>query len=269
MSAQGDVRALIRKRSHNLQNERYNLGKTKGDQMSGKMKLQFDFYEKNEFSIQLDGQWPPFDNKESELFIFAAFVLRQMHNIGSHIIMDALAGALIDNPEKLLAKNPTISNGLELLTRRQAYFLKASGMSDSDLGVEVINIIYNLKKNPLVEALDTYTLSPIPKLIEYKGDARRQFIFNMPGQRLDIKGFGFIGTLLGKDMGFYAFASSLALYRFLGEKHKNDSEYIARLYLAGEICAGIQYRNVVPVDQTVAGEYIVNMILGNIESARG
>jgi hypothetical protein len=232
---------------------------------SAGMRLIFDFYEKEKFSIRLDGQWPAFNEKESDLFIFTAFVLRQMYTIGNHIIMDALAGALIDSPENLLEKTPRLRSGIELLIRRQTYYLENQEVNDNDIGFLNINLRHEYKSNSLkksmLDELDNYILSQMPEIIKFRGDAQRQFIYTPKNRKLDIKGFGLIGTLLGKDMGFYAFTSSLALYRFLGKKRYGDVGFIKNLNHAAEICARLQMANTVPVDQTVTGEHIVSKYL--------
>ncbi len=237
--------------------------------MSGSMRIQFDFYSKDEVSILLDGIWPPFGRNESELFIFACFILRQMYNLGKHFTSDAISAALLDEPEKLLGKNPRLSSGAELLAARQRYIMKDAGMSELECAFESSRIRQKLERNNPVMVLNRIALSkmPMPKIIEYKGKAQRQFIYNMPGQKLDIKGFGILGIGMGLGMNtiYYPFASSIALYRSLGNKHSDDAGYIKNLNLVGEICARIQIGGKIPYNQGAAGEYIIQKIIGDSE----
>lgn len=235
--------------------------------MSGSMRIQFDFYSKDEVSILLDGIWPPFGRNESELFIFACFILRQMYNLGKHITSDAISAALLDEPEKLLGKNPRLSSGAELLAARQRYIMKDAGMSELKCAFESSRIRQKLERNNLVMVFNRMALSKMPKIIEYKGKAQRQFIYNMPGQKLDIKEFGILGIGMGLGMNAidYPFASSIALYRSLGNKQSDDAGYIKNLNLVGEICARIQIGDKIPYNQGAAGEYIIQKIISDSE----
>lgn len=233
-----------------------NINRPHSDDIS----LKFDFYEKDIFSIQIKGLWYPFDEKESDLFIFASYVLRQMYNIGEHIIIDALAGALIDNPEKLLGNNPELSNGLGLMSVRQAYISRLSGLDEQECISAFMDARSKFGDNLFVKALDE-TILNMPKLVKYKDDAKKQHIYHPKSRVLDIKGFGLIGTMLGKDAGYYAFNASLALYRFLGNKRINDKEFISQLNSAAEFCARLQVTKNIPTNQTVGAEYIVRKIL--------
>jgi hypothetical protein len=227
------------------------------------MKLQIDFYEKDEFAIQIEGKWKLFDEKESELFIFTSFVLRQMYNVGKHLIIDALAGALIDDPQKLLGSSPSFSDGFTLIARRQEFMYRASGMEDNLVRLAMSDLYPKISGNPFVEVLDEYILHS-PQIVNYRGDAKKQYIYYPEKHKLEWKGFGVIGTLLGKDAGFYALNSSLALYRYLGNNHINEEKYINSLTLLAERCAILQMagktENVLSIHPDTA-EHILKEVL--------
>src|SRR6266498_506905 len=83
------------------------------------MKMQIDFYSKDELSIQMDfsGRYPFPENGTSELFLFTCYTLRQLHNLGQHLTAKALAGLLVSNNNlrNLFQDNLELPSGKQLL----------------------------------------------------------------------------------------------------------------------------------------------------------
>ena len=93
------------------------------------MKLQIDFYSKDEFSIQLDftGRYPFPANETSELFVLSCFTLRHLSNMGEHPAAQALAGMLITSSciENAFINKTDFPKGEELSSKLISFTMQA------------------------------------------------------------------------------------------------------------------------------------------------
>jgi len=227
------------------------------------MKMQIEFYSKEELSIQIDfTEHKPFpENKTSEIFFFTCFALRQFHNLGHHIVTQALAGLLVHSPSarKLFQDNPELPSGESLLS----YFrFHAISTISRNQGIEE-----SLKASPALDnelshaeatirAFNTEILAKTPKLVNYKGRGKKSFEVTWPPFLLDLKGFG----ILGLDVNHHSFHSVVGLLRLLGQKHVDDKEYLDHLVAAALHSGNAYIFKKISVDQVGLADAIIKEI---------
>jgi hypothetical protein len=227
--------------------------------MSDSMKLQFDFYSKEEFAISLEGTWESFNEEESELFIFACYTLRIVYNLNKHVTCDAIAGALINHPEELLSDEPFMSSAVFLLAAVEVYRRMGKGEVISDPNIELLKVSQGLFGTFKVQAIDSQLLSTMPKIVEYRGNAKKRFVFLTP-QTLDLIGWGIFSSVTA-DWSYYSFSSVIALYRYLGIRHAGDEKYLRMLFRVGEICARIHTDGNLQSDQAGTATFILREVI--------
>jgi len=94
----------------------------------------------------------------------------------------------------------------------------------------------------VVDVLELVTTTPqdFPRLVDYRGiPGRKRFLatldFNTERASFILKPRGF--GLLGKGVNYYAPHSVILLLKYLASRHISDSEYLARISRAANICA--------------------------------
>lgn len=168
-----------------------------------KMKLQLDFYSKDEVSIQMGFDANNPESTKNELFMFACFVLRQFRNLGQHIVADAFAGLLIRDKDisYLLKDNPKIPwKGSLILGNVYKHKLIAQGMSSETATLKAFEVQLKYSSDPKVDILDRDFLSKLPKIVSYRGPGKKRFEATWNPFYFHAKGFG----LLGRQMNYYA-----------------------------------------------------------------
>ena len=221
------------------------------------MKLQIDCYSQEEYSVQIDysGKLPFEEDEKSELFLFACYTLRQMKNLGDHLVSDLLAGIFTQSPENLLKESPELMPGAAILSAHKQIELEAKGLDEKTLWHEVGQTMARLQLDPKIGIIDEDFLPTIAnvKFVDYKGDAKKQFIITMPPFQFHVNGFG----VLGDDVNYYALASTFLLFRFFANKHKNNPAYINRLTRVANACAIAQITKQISPDQPNMANYFI------------
>lgn len=117
------------------------------------MKMNIDFYSKEEVSIRLDfsGRYPFPANETSELFLFTCFALRQLSNLGNHPAAKGLAMVLATFSKEHL---------LELVE------------GDYSFPGGVLYYMYFPEDSFNYEVLKSQIMPGLPKLIGYRGKGK-------------------------------------------------------------------------------------------------
>jgi hypothetical protein len=232
------------------------------------MRVQIDFYSKDEFSIHLDfaGQYPFAENETSELFILACFALRQLRNLGEHPSAHALAGILITSDcvqKAFLNKNKLEFPNAEALSRALISFtmqaVPKSWEMEKTMKVSMAAHERFMHPAPIRQALDNEIITSLPKLVEYHGKGRKSFEATFPPFLLKLNGFG----VFGRDVNHHGFHAAIGLIRFLGKKHRGDSEYLEHVVEVARQCGSAYVFNQISSDQVaVANAILKTMGLG-------
>lgn len=219
------------------------------------MKLQIDFYSKDEMSVQanVSDKYIFVDDEDSELLLFACYTLRQFWNYGRGIVSNTLAGLLVsrEDVDELFSKKPTLQNSDHLLNNfaNRAIELKLQ-TTETDNTQERIQYYTKLRKELdydkfIVQALDAEILSTLPNLVEYRGQGKKSFNYTLPPSSLIQKGFG----ILGFQVNYFGFHSIIGVLRFLSRKRNYNQEYINRLATTASFCANMHIMNLISVNQ--------------------
>ena len=205
------------------------------------MKLRIDCYSKEEMGIEIiTSTADPFPkNPSTDLVLFTGYTLRQLNNLGDHPVAKALDGYMVSKQhfESLFTGKPIWPRARELF---------------SDLSEALYSRLYD-EENPqqfreawrdverqlnvddtTIHLLDNKILTPMPKLVTPRGQAKKWFELTLPSAQLEMKGFGF---LFG-DMHFYIYHSVLALAQFIAAKHRDDEAFLIYLSESASLCGG-------------------------------
>jgi hypothetical protein len=227
------------------------------------MKMQIDFYSKDEMTIQIDfsGRYPFPETETSELFLFACYALRQLSNLGQHLVAKALAGLLVSKSSisSLLQDKVELPSGKDLL-----FYLKfhATSVVSQTRGIEEsVKVSLALDNelnfnNAMMQILDTEFLAGTPRLVRYNGKGKNTFEVTLPPFQLDMKGFG----LLGRDVNYYAFHSVIGLIRLLGQKHTDDEAFFNHLIQVAQLCGTAYIFQQIPADQVSLANAILKQV---------
>ena len=111
------------------------------------MKLLINCYSKEQHSIQIDysSRYPMVEGERGGLFLFACYALRQLHNLGDHMVADALAGLLTIDPIAIMNKEKELPSGAELLVIKPKNILMARGINETEVILQTIDTIENWK----------------------------------------------------------------------------------------------------------------------------
>ena len=205
------------------------------------MKLRIDCYSKEEMSIELifskDDPLPK--NESTDLVLFAGYTLRQLHNLAGHPVAKALDGYLVSKQhfESLLKGKPIWPLARQLFSDLSEELY--SRLHDDENPQQFLGTWREVERqmnldNTIINLLDSKILTPMPKLVTPRGNAKKWFEFVVPPGLLEMKGFGF---LFG-DMHFYIYHSVLALAQFIAAKHRNDEPFLIYLSESAILCAG-------------------------------
>lgn len=205
------------------------------------MKLRIDCYSKNEMGIEIN--FPKDDplpkNETTDLIVFTGYTLRQLNNLGSHPAAKALDGYFVSKQhlESLFKGKPIWARARELLSDLSDELY--SQFHDDENPQQFMNTWRDIEKqidldDTTINLLDSKILTPMPKLVTPRGNAKKWFEFILPSSQLEMKGFG---VLFG-DMHFYIYHSVLALAQFIATKHKNDEAFLIYLSESARVCAG-------------------------------
>lgn len=228
------------------------------------MKLQIDFYNKDEVSVFLEttpGETIE-DENAFEPFLFGWFTLRQLHNLGHNTIIDAFVGLLTRNQNvtDLINEPPEIPPVIDLLI--QAYSVafddvqRVDPILDSTLKIgigkgatpntgltsdEYFSLMTRFEKDPAVNIIKRDYLKKLPRIVAYPGKYGSKRFIAMIGYDqekgrqsfvLQHEGFG----ILGQEVNYYAPHSIIALLRSLAFKHSANEIYIKRLSSIAYLC---------------------------------
>lgn len=205
------------------------------------MKLRIDCYSKEELNIEIifpkDDPLP--QNEATDLILFSGYTLRQLNNLGSHPVAKALDGYLVSKQhfESLFKGKPIWPRASELLSdlSNQLY----SRLNDEENPQQFMDTWRDVERqinldDTTINLLDSKILTPMPKLVKSRGNAKKWFELTLPSAQLEMKGFGF---LFG-DMHFFIYQSVLALAQYIAAKHMNDEAFLIYLSESAILCAG-------------------------------
>lgn len=229
------------------------------------MKMQVDFYSKDEVSIQMEFEAQNPEGKISELFMFACFTLRQFRNLGHNLASDSCAGLFLakkDNPSLFdhwdavddgQLQRPTAAWGLAHVIYHQ---LISAGVVDSEAELKSVKAWFEYKWDQKVNFVDEELLGKLPTLVKLKGSSSKQFAATWLPFHFQTKGFGFLGV----KVNYFACHSIIASYRFLSQKHSDDRIYLSNLYNTAKSCSSAHILNKIPLDQPVLATNILSRL---------
>ena len=230
------------------------------------MRLQIDFYSKDEFSIQLDfaGRYPFPESETSELFVLSCFALRQLSNLGEHPAAQALAGILISRGciENAFLDKTDFPKGEELSSALISFTMSAIPQSwEMEKRVQISQAAHDRFMHPraIMQSLDNEILARVPKSVKYHGKGKQSFEATLPPFVLKLNGFG----IFGSDAPHHGFHAVIGLIRFLGKEHAGNTEYLKHVIEVAKQCGSAFVFQQIPADQ-VAG---ATAILKNIDFA--
>lgn len=217
------------------------------------MKMQIDFYSKEELAIQIDtsGNMSFPQTQTSELFLFSSYTLRQLRNLGQHLVAKCLTGFLVSetNYRNLTGQNYEILNADSLLQSRDSHILMSQ--PKGELRAEQIILSKRLTEerfsiNPtFIEIFDKDYGSKIPRITGFRGNGKKSFILTFPPLKLDLRGFG----IFGGDVNYYVFHSVINLIRYLLLKHENNEQFLEDLHKVGMYCGDFHIADRISLDQ--------------------
>jgi hypothetical protein len=228
------------------------------------MKMQIEFYSKEKMAIQIDktGKMPFSQDDTSDLFLFALYTLRQLRNLGQHLVAKSLVGLLASESyfKKIVSKDPEIPKADSLL---QSMRLHALISQPKELDAEQLAPIAKrltderFSMNPThLEIFDRDYGSRIPEITNFTGNGKKSFTLTFPPFQLGTKGFG----IFGMDTNYYVFHSVLGLIRFFGKERKSESEFMDNLLKVGMHCGSYHILNMISPDQTTLAIAILEEI---------
>lgn len=228
------------------------------------MNMQIEFLSKDALAIRFDksGNTPFSQTDTKDLFMFAVYTLRQLRNLGQHLVAKSLTGLLVTDSyfNNLIGSNPEIPKADSLL---QAMGLHALISQPKELNAEQLAPIarklsderYSINPTHL-EIFDRDFGSTIPKITDFTGQGKKSFTLMYPPLQLNSKGFG----ILGGDVNYYAFHSVIGLIRFLGKEHEGDGDFMNNLRKVGMHCGTYHIFNLISSDQATLGMAILKEI---------
>lgn len=224
------------------------------------MKMQIDFYSKDELAIQLDfsGRNSFSETDASELFLLACFVLRQLSNLGQHLVAKALAGLLVSSYVKNLAQeNAALPSGNQILNSLRFHVNyvvgQARGVEEGIKAVFALESQLNFNSS-LIQTLNNEFLAKMPRFVNYNGKGKKSFEVTLPPFSLDAKGFGFLGL----EVNYYAFHSVIGLIRYLEKKHDGNELFMNQLVQIVRSCGSAYIFQQIPADQEALANSILN-----------
>ena len=217
------------------------------------MKMQIDFYSKEELSIQIDttGKGSFQEVQTSQLFLFAGYTLRQLRNLGQHLVAKCLTGVLVSQSDYrgLLSRDSETLKADRLLQARDLQIMMS--LPPGELSAEQIVLSKRLTEERLsinpafIEIFDKDYASKIPRIVRSRGNGKKSFLLTFPPFKLDLHGFG----IFGGDANYYVFHSVTGLIRYLLLRHKDDEQFPNNLHKVGMYCGNFHIANRIPLDQ--------------------
>jgi hypothetical protein len=227
------------------------------------MRLQFDFYPNDELAIQLDPSGPSAfaDSGARELFLFACLALRQLRNLGQHLVAQALAGLLVSETGvvSLFSGKAELPSGKVLLANLEFHTIAVVSLAQGE--AESIRVSRALGDHlrydeSFMQALDREILTRLPMLVEYKGPGKKSFEATFPPFLLNARGFG----LLGHQVNHHAFHSISGMIRLLGQNHVADENLSRNLVEVSRQCGTAYALNHIPLNQGALASAILRGI---------
>src|SRR5688572_2317103 len=215
------------------------------------MKLQIDFYSKTEVAFDIDDtnsdDESPFpDTQAYDLFLFAAHTLRQLSNLGDHLVAKCLDGFLVEqgNYEQLLPQRYHIADPYTLLHYRKQHIIREVRRRSGNDGVKILSLnkaldIERGSINPnLIQAMDDI-VSARPQIVPHRGArGKKSFVLTTePRFRVDLHGMG----IFSLDSNYFVFHSVISLARFLMLEHRHRPEFLGKIHKAGTTCANLHF----------------------------
>ena len=120
------------------------------------MKLQINCYSKREYFVRIDysGKLPFEEEEKNELFFFVCYTLRQMRNLGDHLVSDLLAGMFTQNPKNLLKEKPELMSGAAILSAHKQIELESKGLDEKTVWHQVGRTMASLQHDPEIRIID-------------------------------------------------------------------------------------------------------------------
>jgi hypothetical protein len=215
------------------------------------MKLQIDFYSKTEVAFDIDhtstdGQ-PAFpDVQANDLFLFAAYILRQLSNLGDHLVGKCLDGFLVSKSslQTQLDKAHQISDAGTLLDYREHHVLQEVIKNTSNDPTSTLATIRAFKAernsiNPnFIQAMDDI-ISTGPKIVHHRGRrGKKSFVLTTePRFRVDLHGIG----IFSLDTNHYVFHSVICLARYTMKRYRSRPEFLDKIHRVGTLCADLHF----------------------------
>jgi len=227
------------------------------------MRMQIDFYSKDELAIQIDfsDRYPFPENETSELFLFTCYALRQLSNLGNHLTAKTLAGLLVSNDSirNLLQDRIELPSGEDLLLRLKLHAVSIVTQTQGD--EEAIKVSSALDQqlsynDEIMRLLEDEILARIPSLVAYRGKGKKSFEVFIPPFVVNQRGFG----ILGLDVNHHAFHSVVGLIRFLGRKHIGDNNYSNYFVEVAQYCGTAYVFQQIPADQVAMANAILKRV---------
>ncbi len=184
------------------------------------MIFDIDFYSETEVSILFESSKPTEYAEEwkNALLLFTIVTLRQLSNLGDHVIAKTIVGLLMDHS--------TVSQ------------LADGEYQIPDCDVLLRNGFYSfVYPSHLKEAIDNSIISAKVKLVDYRGSGSKAFHATYPPFWLSLKGFG----LFGFKVNYYVFHAVAITILFLGKRYSVVPGFKSELL---KICnaIGLYYR---------------------------
>ena len=195
------------------------------------------------------------------MFLFACFTLRQLSNLGNHVVSKALAGLLVSQSGMLdlLQGSIELPSGKYLLSSVRIHAVSVAstlhGMKESAKTSIAMDSYLNYNVS-IMQTLDTKFLSTVPELVNYNGNGKKSFDVTLPPLKLKMKGFG----LLGHEVNYHAFHSVVGLIRFLSQKHNSDKAYFEHFIEVAQHCGTAYIFNQIPPDQVGLANTILKRV---------
>src|SRR5258706_711537 len=227
------------------------------------MRLETVFYSKDELAIQIDytGRYPFPENETSELFALACFTLRQLSNLGEHIVSQALAAVLVTRtcienayrndlefPDAAALSRGLISFAMESVPK--------SWEMEKILQVSIAAHERFVHPAAIRQALENDIISRAPNLVNYHGKGKKSFEVTLPPFVLKMNGFG----IFGQDVNHHAFHATIGLIRFLGQKHPEDNDFLEKVIAVANQCGSAFVFQQIPADQVPLATTIINNV---------
>lgn len=214
------------------------------------LNLTIDFYDDTQAAIQIS--WPDHSSmtgsveqrRYEELLLFACYIIRQQRNLGNHPANRALSSILNTWPPRVPSeKHATTDRWLSHTSHVLCLAAKQRGMDHEMAEREYGQPIY---------------------LVSYRGDGVKRFLGSLTFKQqnpvfiLKIKGFGFIGGILGLGAPLYAPDSVLHLLNHIIIANKADALYPDAIIGIAQSCVrAFQTNSITSLNQEAVAHNIV------------